>query len=269
MINLKDGEIDFMGWLSICVIGFGVIFGLIIFFGSWFSVGVGEVGVTFNQMSGVTRSHAQGFHMKLPLIQSVTKFDVKTQRVDIEADSASKDLQEIKVHVVLNHHLLHDKVNELFVNVGKDYLQKVIEPAVNESVKAATAQFAIESVIVKRQELKELIEKSLSERLTKYNIVLESLNLVNISFSAEFSKIVEQKQIEEQKIKTAEYQKMQAEQYKQKTILEAQAEATKQELIRKTVTADIVSLEWIKKWNGQLPTMMLGDKGLIMVNTNK
>jgi regulator of protease activity HflC (stomatin/prohibitin superfamily) len=242
-----------------------IVLALMILRGTWFTVGVGQVGVTFNKITGSTKSYNQGLHFKLPIIVSMTKFDVKTQRIDITADSASKDLQDVKVHVVLNHHLLYDKVNELFVKVGQDYMEKVIEPAVNESVKATTAQFPIEDIIVKRQVLKESIEKSLSERLGKYNIVLESLNLVNIIFSPEFSKVVEQKQIEEQKIKTAEYQKMQAEQYKQKTILEAQAEAAKQELLRKTVTKDIVSLEWIKKWNGELPKTMLGDKSIPMI----
>lgn len=246
-------------WIVIAIIVLSLIRG------TFFIVDAGQVGVTFNKMTGSTQSSSQGFHLKLPIIVAVYKFDVKTQRVDIKAEAASKDLQSVMVHVVLNHHLLYDKVNELFVKVGIDYTEKVVEPAVNESVKAATAQFPVESIIVKRQELKNSIEQALAERLVKYNIIVESLNLVNIIFNKEFNEIVEKKQIEEQKIKTAEYQKLQAEQYKQKTILEAQAEATKQELLRKTVTPDIVALEWIKKWNGQLPQTMLGDKAMFMV----
>ncbi|MGL4368907.1 MAG: SPFH domain-containing protein, partial [Spirochaetota bacterium] len=109
------------------------IFFLIILFGSWFFVGAGIVGVTFNTMTGETHSYSQGFYFKIPLVTDVTKFDVKTQRQDIRADSASMDLQKVAVHVVVNYHLDYAKVNELYVKVGVDYEDKVIAPAVNES----------------------------------------------------------------------------------------------------------------------------------------
>lgn len=238
---------------------------IVIIMKSFFIIDAGRVGVTFNKITGKTLSHSQGFHFKIPFIVSLYRYDVRTQRVDIIADSASKDLQQIVLDVVLNYHLLYDKVNEVFVKVGVDYVKKVIEPAVNESVKSATAQFPVEDIIVKRQELKITIEKALAERLINYNIVLESVNLININFSRGFNEVVEKKQIEEQKIKTAEYQKRQAEQYKMKTILEAEAEAKKQELMKQMVTPNIISLEWIKKWDGKLPYMMMGDKGMMLV----
>lgn len=230
-----------------------------------FTVGAGEVGVTFDRFTGETKSYSQGAHFIVPLVKSVYKFDVKTQRVDIEAESASKDLQVVHVTAMLNYHLVYDKVNELFVKVGRDYVEKIIHPATNEVIKAAVAQFPVEEIIVKREKLKDVIEKNLREKLIAYHLDLESVNLVNINFDPEFNKVVEQKQIEEQKIKTAEYQKRQAIEYKEKTILEAQAAAEKQRLMKSNVNEQIVSLEWIKKWNGTLPTTIMGDKGVLMM----
>lgn len=247
--------------LALILIAFALMLGC----GTFFSVGAGIVGVTFNSITGQTAAYSQGMYMKLPIITSVIKFDVKTQREDIQADSASKDLQKVKVHVAINYHLDYKKVNELYVKVGRDYNEKVIHPAVNESVKASVAQFPVEEIIVKREDVKILIEKSLKDRLAIYNIILESVNLVNISFDDEFNKVVEQKQIEEQKIKTAEYIKKQAEQKKQATILEAEGEARKQELLRATISKDTVMMKWIEKWDGKLPTYMMGDKTMMMV----
>ncbi|MFH1823689.1 MAG: prohibitin family protein [Candidatus Firestonebacteria bacterium] len=257
-------KITFMG-VAIVLIGIG----LIIFFGSWFIVEVGEVGVTFNQMTGVTKSNSQGFHLKMPLIESVTKFDVKTQKIEVRADGASKDIQTVVLDVVLNYHLEYEKVNELFTKVGDDYCDKVITPAISEMAKLALSLYPVEEIISKREELKEKIHKNLLERLAQYNIILENTNLTDIDFTKEFNDIVEKKQIEEQKIKTAEYQKKQAEQFKQKTILEAEGEARKQELIKQTVTDKIIDLEWIKKWDGRLPQTMLGDKTMFMVTPGK
>jgi len=250
---------------KVIIIGVSLIFALIIGCSSCFSVGAGVVGVTFNKFTGNTASYSQGTYFKLPVIVDVVKFDVKTQRENIKADSASKDLQKVLVNVVVNYHLDYKKVNDLYVKVGRDYSEKVIHPAVNESVKASVAQFPVEEIIVRREDVKTLIENALKDRLATYNIILESVNLVNISFDKEFNAVVEQKQIEEQKIKTAEYKKKQAEQNKQATILEAEGEARKQELLRASVSKDTISMKWIEKWDGKLPVYMLGDKATMMM----
>lgn len=246
-------------WIVICILA------LIVGCGSYFTVGAGVVGVTFNSFTGNTASYSQGTYLKIPGIVSVIKFDVKTQRESIKANSASKDLQKVLVSVVVNYHLDYQKVNDLYVKVGQDYVDKIIYPAVNESVKASVAQFPVEEIIVKREDVKTLIESALKDRLKVYNIILETVNLVNISFDDEFNKVVEQKQIEEQKIKTAEYIKRQAEQNKQATILEAEGEAQKNALLRQSISKDTVSMEWIRKWDGKLPMYMMGDKTMMMI----
>jgi regulator of protease activity HflC (stomatin/prohibitin superfamily) len=267
-------DLNFMEWLEAnwkkALTWFGIGF-LVLFVGcgSYFTVGAGVVGVTFNSVTGNTASYSQGMYLKIPWIVSVIKFDVKTQRENIKAESASKDLQKVNVSVVVNYHLDYKKVNDLYVKVGRDYAEKVLHPAVNESVKASVAQFPVEEIIVKREDVKTLIETSLKERLADYNIILESVNLVNISFDDEFNKVVEQKQIEEQKIKTAEYIKRQAEQNKQATILEAEGEARKQELLRATISKDTVMMKWIDKWSGTLPTIMTGNSSTLMMGADQ
>lgn len=229
-----------------------------------FVVGPGEVGVTFNRISGKTASYAQGMHFRVPVIHGVTKFDVKTQRIDIVAYSASKDLQKVEMEVVVNTHLLYDKVNDLYIKVGRNYVTNVVEPTVNECVKAASAQFPVEEIIVKRDQLKTQIEDTLRTKLMAYNIVVENANLVNIKFDPEFEKIVEQKQIEEQKIKTAEYVKQQAEQNKLATIAKAEGEARAQQLLRESVNEKTIAYKWIDKWDGKLPETMLGANSSIL-----
>jgi prohibitin 1 len=229
-----------------------------------FIVGPGEVGVTFNRITGSTASYSQGAHFRLPIVHGVTKFDVKTKRIDIRALSASKDLQKVEMEVVINTHLLYDKVNDLFIKVGDNYIQNVVEPTVNECVKAASAQFPVEEIIVKRDLLKQQIEDTLRTKLLAYNIVVENANLVNIKFDPEFERIVEQKQIEEQKIKTAEYVKQQAEQNKLATIARAEGEAKAQQLLRESVNEKTIAYKWIDKWDGKLPQTMLGSNSSVL-----
>lgn len=239
---------------------------LVMFFGSFYVIGVGQVGVIFNQASGKTKSVQSGFSIKIPIVEQLNIFDIRTQRIDIEEDCASKDLQLVRMKTVINYHLDYTKVNEIFTKVGRDYTAKVIIPITNEITKSLASQYTVENIIVKRAELKDAIEGALREKLKEYFVVIESVNLVNIDFTSEFNRVVEAKQIEEQKIKTAEYKKMQAAQNKEAVILEAEGESRRQELIKATVNPQIVSLEWIKKWDGKLPVTMLGDDTVLMLN---
>ncbi len=233
-------------------------------------IGAGERGVVFSRFTGVKdKVMEEGMNFKIPGVESIVKFDIKTQKLDRASDGASKDLQEVNLRTVVNYHLQPDKVAKLYQEVGVDFERKVIEPAIQEAVKAGTALFPVENIIVERPKLKAIIADILRLKLEEYDIVLEDVNLTDISFSAEFNRVVEQKQIEEQKIKTAEYKKKQAEQHKATVILAAQAEAEKQRLIRLQVTKDIVALEWIKKWDGKLPETILGGEAVPMINFKK
>lgn len=251
--------------------GLAIIGGLIILFfilNPIVIVGAGERGVVFSRISGVKEMPMQeGMNFRIPGIENIVKFDIKTKKLERVSQGASKDLQEVNLRTVVNYHLDGLKVAKLFQEVGVDYERKVIEPAIQEAVKAGTALFPVESIIIERPKLKAIITETLAVKLKVYDIIVEDVNLTDITFSAEFNRVVEQKQIEEQKIKTAEYQKRQAEQHKQRVILEAEGEAEKQRLIRLQLTKDIVAVEWIKKWDGKLPeTMMGGNNAIPMVN---
>ena len=243
-----------------------VVVAFYIFLGSFYVIGVGQVGVIFNQATGRTKSVQSGFSLKIPIVDQLNVFDIRTQRIDIEEECASKDLQLVRMKTVINYHLDYTKVNEIFTKVGRDYSVKVIIPVTNEIAKSLVSQYTVENIIVKRAELKDAIEEALRIKLKDYFVVIESVNLVNVEFTPEFNRVVEAKQIEEQKIKTAEYKKMQAAQNKEAVILEAEGESRRQELIRATVNPQIVSLEWIKKWDGKLPVTMLGDDTVLMLN---
>lgn len=230
-------------------------------------IGAGERGVIFSRFTGVQqRVMQEGLNFRVPLIEVVVKFDVKTQKLERISEGASKDLQAVNLRTVVNYHLDDAKVAKLFQEVGMDFERKVIQPSIEEAIKAGTALFPVENIITERPKLKAVITETLGKKLASYDIILEDVNLTDITFSEEFNRVVEQKQIEEQKIKTAEYQKKQAEQHKQRTILEAEAEAEKQRMIRLQVTKDIVALEWIKKWDGKLPETMLGENSVPMIN---
>jgi regulator of protease activity HflC (stomatin/prohibitin superfamily) len=214
----------------------------------------GQVGIEI--LFGKIQEYAPaGLNVKNPFA-NIIKLNLRTIKYEAKLAGATKDLQEIEIDVAINYRLDYEKIAELYNMVGIDYETKVIDPAVMNLSKAAVSTFPIADVIVKRNDMVKLIFESLKERLKQYYIILETVNLNNIAFSKAFSNAVEQKQIQEQNVQTAEYMRQQAMKQKETTILEAQAESEKQRLLRNTTSREVIDLKWIEKWNGQLPQIM-------------
>lgn len=237
-----------------------IILGGIILFGAWYTIDAGYRGVllTFGEPSPVVSQ--PGFHFKVPLAQSVQKLEVRTTKIQVDADSASKDLQDVQTTIALNYHLMPESVIDLYKDIGTSYENRVINPAIQESVKSVTARFTAEELITRRPEVRDGIKEQLSERLGKYYMLVDDFNIVNFQFSEEFDKAIEAKVTAEQlKFKAdrdLERIKVEAEQ----KVTQAQAEAEALRLQKQEITPDLVKLRMIEvqrlaieKWNGILP----------------
>jgi len=192
----------------------------------------------------------------MPFVYTVVDYDVRTMKFEAESECSTADLQDIRVKLAINYKIDQKEVANLHQTIGADYIHKVIVPAMEEAVKASTALFKIEEVITKRSELRDNAFRLLEKKMTKYFIILQDVSVMNISFSEAYSKSVEEKQIQEQRIKTKQYERMQADEEAKKTRVLADARAYEQTKLRMSVSQDVVRLEWIKKWDGKLPNYM-------------
>ena len=136
----------------------------------------------------------------------------------------------------------------------------------SEVVKAATAKKTAEEIITLRTELKEEIDVQLKNRLTTRGISVDAVSLVNISFSEEFAKAIEAKQIAEQEAKRAQFEALKAKQTAQATINLAEGQAKAQQLQRTTLTSELLQKQAIEKWDGKFPLVLGGDGALPFIN---
>ena len=232
-------------------------------------VRAGYRGVVFNKFNGVDtkRSLPEGMHVIVPLVESVVPMTVQVQKSTFTTAAASKDLQQVNTEVVLNFHLDPDKVATLYQDVGEDYISKLIEPSVQESIKAVTADYNATDLIAKRSIVKKEAQDVVTERLSKYNILVNDFSITDFKFSAEFEKAIEAKQVAEQEAlqknyelqkakKDAEIAITQAEAKKTSTITLAQGDAESQRLLRQTLTSELIELRRIEKWDGKYPQVM-------------
>lgn len=232
-------------------------------------IGAGERGVIFNNFSGIeNRILGEGMHFRIPFVQSVTKVSVRTQKTDIKAEAASKDLQTVNTDIVINWKLDSGQVNRIYQQIGDEGVvaDRIIIPAVNEVVKAATAQKTASEVLARRAELKSDVDLLLSERLKKFNVVLEDVSIVNVSFSPEFNRAIEQKQVAQQEAERALFVTQQASAEAQATINRARGEAEANRLKQQSLSNELLELRAIEKWDGKMPQYSGGATPFINLN---
>jgi prohibitin 2 len=227
----------------------------------------------------------EGIHFVIPFRDNVVQMEVRTQKIVESATSASKDLQDVSTQVALNYHVNPDRAQVLYQQLGPDYANRVIVPAIQESVKQVTARFNAEELITKRETVKNQIEEQITARLGAYNIVVDGLSITEFQFSPQFTAAVEAKveaqqralqaqnelrriqieaqQNEAQAIGEQKANIARAEGIKQSNVLQAEGEAQAITLIDEQLRNNPTYLEWLKatKWDGVLPLVTGGGSG--------
>ncbi len=264
-INEKIKEMN-MGKI-ISKISIGLIV-LIVVFGSFGTVGAGERGVLLKFGAVQDKVLGEGFYFKIPFVHKVVKIDVRIQKDEVPASAASKDLQIVTSRIALNYHLDPDSVNKIWQEVGKDYNVRIIAPSIQEAVKAESAKFTAEELIIKREEVKEQIKANLTKRLLERSIIVDEFNIIEFQFSQAFNEAIEAKV-------TAEQLKLKADRDLERIKIEAdqriadakgKAEAIKIEAVALRQNPQVVELRWIEKWDGKVPAYWGGASPFIGIN---
>ncbi len=207
----------------------------------------------------------EGLHFKAPFVQSVVQMNNRTQKIETDGSASSKDLQIISYVVAVNYHVNNTASATLYQNVGTDYGSVIIIPAIQESIKAVTAQYTAEELITKRQSVGDQIKTALSEKINQYGLTVEIFNIVNFDFSEEFNAAVEAKQTAQQNALKAEQDLARIEVEAKQKITQAEAEAESIKLIQEALAKSPDYVDYVKwnKWNGELPTVM-GDSDILL-----
>jgi prohibitin 1 len=208
----------------------------------------------------------EGLHYKPPFISTVDIYDVTVQKFEVPAQSSTKDLQDLSASFAINFRLDPTKVVEIRRTQGslQNIVAKIIAPQTQESFKIAAARRTVEEAITQRSELKEDFDNALNSRLEKYGIIVLDTSVVDLNFSPEFARAVEDKQIAEQRAQRAVYVAQEAEQQAQADINRAKGKAEAQRLLAETLKAQggqlVLQKEAIEAWReggGQMPQVLV------------
>lgn len=221
-------------------------------------INAGERGVLMQFGKVQDRVLGEGLHVVIPVVNTVQKLSVRVQSQEISAEASSRDLQDVFTDVALNWHIIPEEANLIYQQIGDEQAvtTRIINPAVEEVLKAVMAKYTAEEIITKRGEVKTEVDTALTERLRTYHIAVDDISLVHVHFSQRFGDAVEAKQVAEQEAKRAEFIALKAAKEAEARVNLARGEAEAQRLIHQTLTPDLLQKQAIERWNGKLPLVM-------------
>ncbi|MBD1857128.1 MULTISPECIES: prohibitin family protein [Leptolyngbya] len=233
-------------------------------------VRAGERGVLMKFGAVQNSVLGEGIHFIVPIVETVEKLSVRVQSQEISAEASSKDLQDVYADVALNWHVLPQEANLIYQQIGNQQavIDRIINPAIEEVLKAVMAKYTAEEIITKRGEVKTGVDQALTERLKPYHIAVDDLSLVHIHFTQRFSDAVEAKQVAEQEVKRAEFVALKAVKEAEAKANLARGEAEAQRLLQQTLTPELLQRQAIEKWNGSLP-LVVGDESSTVLDLKK
>ncbi len=239
-----------------------VVIALLLMLAPFTVVGAGEVAVV-TRNGAVNRTLDAGLHGVTPIIESVHKIDVQVQKEQAETDAASKDLQSVTATVAVNYSVDPSKAADLYARIGAEYKARIIDPAIQEAVKAATSQYTAEELQSKRPQVAADIKTALSERLAAYDLTVTDVSVVNLAYSATFNQAIESKVAAEQNAQAAQFKLDQAK-------LEAEAIKVTSEAANNEKYVQLQQLKVqeaaVAKWDGKLPNQMIPGSALPFIN---
>jgi prohibitin 2 len=224
-------------------------------FGSCGTVSYGERGILlrFGAVTGNVKN--EGLYFKLPFIDRVEILDIKTKKSEVDADASTKDLQLVTSKVALNYHINPTGIDQFFQKFGNNFEPNVLDPGLQEILKAVTARYTAEEVITKREQVREDTNTLLKERFLPQGMVIDGLNIVNFHFSKVFNEAIEAKVTAEQNALAAK-NKLEQVKFEAQQMIEAANGKAKAIQVEASAIANnplVLQLRALEKWNGILP----------------
>ena len=249
-------------------------------------VNAGYVGVV-KRLGAVQPNYlSEGFHVKMPILDSVEKFDIRLNKFEAQAGASSKDLQVVRTSIAVQYSMTPELMPLTLQKVGTRAVAErtLIAPSIMESVKAITALYTAEELITRRDEVKNEIQSKINSFLDETLEEKELMGLLKIAnvaitdfdFSAEFNRAIEEKVRAEQEALKAKNEKLrqvtqaEAKAEEQKLIADAaayeievqskaRADAIRRESEALAGNPQLIQLRIAEKWNGQLPRFSGGE----------
>jgi len=246
------------GSMALAIVILFIIF--IVFCNPIAIVGVGQRGVRVTLGKVSPESLKEGIHAVAPLISRIHVMNVKTQKLSTPTEVYTKDIQQARISYVVNYNLMPQHVHEMYREVGMNYVDTILIPAVEGNIKDVIGKWNAQDLVANRATATADILGKLQSQLSKRYISVTSFQIIDINYSEVFERAIESKVTAEQEALKAKNKTVQVEEEAKQKLISAQAEAKSMQIRATALTQNkaLVEYEAVQKWNGKLPEYMMG-----------
>lgn len=259
-INLKSTKL-----IATLILVVALVIGAL--FSSYVLIEPGHTGVVVTLGKVEENVLQEGFHFKIPFIQEIVKIDNRIVKLEVQTEAFSKDLQTVETTLAINYRVDTKKSYSIYKNVGAGYENVLVVPAVNEVLKAISASYTAEESVTNRALISDGLVEGLNKKLNDSGLYITDVNIIDFDFSDAFIQAIEEKQVAQQKLLTAETEKQtaiaKAEAEAETIKIKAEAEAKANKVLSESITNNIIEYNKVEKWNGELPQVTGGSGTLI------
>lgn len=232
-------------------------------------VGVGERGVKVTLGVVSEQSFPEGIHFVTPFISKIVSMDVKTQKREITTPVYTKDIQQARISYVINYNLQPENAYKMYRQVGLYYEDTILMPVVEGSIKDVIGKWNAQDLVANREIATSEILTKLQKHLKDNYINVTDFQITAINYSDVFERAIESKVTAEQEALKAKNKTVQIQEEAKQQLISAEAEAKSMAIRANALTQNkaLVEYEAVQKWDGKLPTYMMGNS-IPFINLN-
>ena len=224
--------------------------------GACSQVDAGERGMFTHYGNIDEETVGPGLHWYFPVTTGMVKMNIQSTPWAGTTPIYTKDLQTANVKFNITTSLNPGNVVSMYKTVGDAWREKLIPPLVEATVKDVFGQFDAKDAISKRPVMQAQMLEALRTRFRARGINVESFQITNIDYSDAFEEAVEAAQVATQNAIAAQNATVRVTEEGKQTVIKANADAESIRVQANAISSNpaIVTLKWVEKWNGQMPS---------------
>ena len=237
-----------------------VLLAAALLFRSFVVIEAGTVGVV-KRLGAVRQEMAPGLHVILPFIDKVVRYPTikKTYEAsdnpaesqadfpDIIVSALTSDGQQIRVGLTARFMIQPGKASWILQNLGteREFVEKVVKTELRGSGRRVPTKFAAIDLYTKKSyEAQQALFDEVFPKFEKNGLILDEIILRNITFTPEYAKTLEEKQIALENITTEKNKLEQEKIRKEQKIVAAEGDAKSIEVRQAALTRNPTIIQW-------------------------